>query len=70
MKLVELRRTHGLSQAKLAAQLGLSPSTIALYELGRRTPHLKVARKVASFFGVSLDDLEFANGSEEACPNG
>ena len=60
-RLADLRRVHGLSQAKLAAVLGLSPSTIALYELGLRNPRLDIARRIAAYFGASLDQLEFAS---------
>ena len=72
VKLAELRKARKLSQAKLAKELGFSPATIALYELGLRTPRLDIARHIAAHFGVSLDDLEFANAprTREAGSNG
>lgn len=57
--LSELRNKKGLTQRELAAQLHLSPSTIALYELGMRTPGLQNARRIAKYFGVPLDDIVF-----------
>lgn len=65
MRLVDLRKGHGLSQAQLAKELSVSPSTIAHYELGRRAPHLKIARRIAAYFGTSLDRLEFASGRND-----
>ena len=35
-RIAQLRRMHGLSQAKLACALGLSTGTIAMYEQGGR----------------------------------
>lgn len=72
MRLVDLRNERALSQAKLAREIGVAPSSIAHYELGERAPHLDIARKIAAFFGVSLDDLEFANDprEREAVSNG
>ena len=62
VNLVDLRRARELSQAALAKELGVSPATIALYETGDRTPRLGIARKIAAYFHVPLDDLEFGPG--------
>lgn len=61
----ERRMQEGLSQRELAKALGVAASTVAHYETGRRTPSLPLARKIADFFGVSLDALRF-----EAEPRG
>lgn len=55
--LAKLRRANNLTQRQLAAELGLSPSSIALYELGLRTPSLQTASKIAKYFNISLDDM-------------
>jgi len=55
--LATLRRANNLTQRQLAAELGISPSSIALYELGLRTPRLQTARKIAKYFNISLDEL-------------
>lgn len=57
--LAELRKIKGLTQAALAKQLGVAPSTIAQYETGKRTPNLERAREIAKFFNVGLDDINF-----------
>ncbi len=56
-KLAEFRAAKGLSQDQLARELGLSPSTIAMYETYRRTPSLKNARVIADYFGASIEEV-------------
>ena len=56
-KLAELRHKTGLTQEELADITGLSPSTIAMYEVGKRTPHLDKAKILADFFNVSIEEL-------------
>lgn len=53
----ELRKDHNMTQAELAAQLGLSPLTISSYECGRSLPDDETKVKIARIFGVSLDYL-------------
>jgi len=65
--LASLREARGLTQRQLAEELSryneegieFSASSIALYELGLRTPSLKRARLIAKFFGVSVEDIIF-----------
>lgn len=47
----------GMSQLQLAQKLNVSPSTIGMYEQGRRIPALDILIKMANLFGVSLDYL-------------
>ena len=54
-----LRKKEGLSQAQLAAKLNVCPSTIGMYEQGRRVPVLSILIAMAQFFNVSLDCLVF-----------
>lgn len=58
----QYRKGKNLSQIALAKELiklGLSigPSSIAMYELGKRKPPLEKAKSIAKFFGVSTDDI-------------
>lgn len=55
--LVYFRKQAGLSQEKLAEKLGLSRSTLANYEQGRREPDFEVEEKIADFFNVDLNTL-------------
>ena len=54
-KLKELRNEMGLTQCKLAQKLGLSRSTIAMYETGQSEPDLQTLISIAVFFKVSVD---------------
>ena len=55
--LKKLRKKMKMTQAALAGKLGISPSTIGMYEQGRREPDSKLLIKIANFFGVSVDYL-------------
>lgn len=56
-KLKELRKEHKLSMKELGKILGLSESTISLYEAGKREPDIKTLIKIADYFNVSVDVL-------------
>lgn len=52
-----LRRKKGWSQAELAKRLHISPSTIGMYEQGRREPPIDILVAMSKEFDVSLDYL-------------
>ncbi len=52
-----LRKDKDMSQKELAKSLGVSPSTIAMYEQGRRTPDSEMLKGISDFFEVSTDYL-------------
>lgn len=52
-----LRNERNISQGKLASIIGVDRSSVSKWESGDRTPELSVGRKIASYFGVSLDYL-------------
>lgn len=52
-----LRRRMGWSQAELARRLHISPSTVGMYEQGRRVPSIDILVAMSAEFGVSLDYL-------------
>lgn len=52
-----LRNERNISQGKLASIIGVDRSSVSKWESGDRTPELGVGRKIASYFGVSLDYL-------------
>ena len=56
-RIAKLRRSIGLSQATLAKMLGLSTSTIAMYEQGRREPSVSIIIALADTLGVTIDYL-------------
>lgn len=53
--LKDLREKRGLSQRDLAKLLGVSASTIGMWESGKREPNFKTLIKIANFFDVSTD---------------
>lgn len=56
-RLTKLRQEQNLSQAELADRLGISRSTVGMYEQGHREPDLKSLGLIANYFGVSFDYL-------------
>lgn len=64
--LKELREKKKLTQDALAAIIGCAPSTIAMYELGERSPTLKRAKSIAKFFGVNLEEIDFGSSAHKA----
>ena len=52
-----LRREQGLSQRKVAAELGISQALLSHYENGIREPGLQFVTKVCDYYHVSADYL-------------
>ncbi|WP_343337344.1 hypothetical protein TPELB_23890 [Terrisporobacter petrolearius] len=55
--LKDLRTEFNMSQSELAKKLDISPSTVGMYEQGRRYPDFDTLIKISEFFNVSLDFL-------------
>ncbi len=71
-RIAVLRRNAGMSQAELARHLRISPSTMGMYEQGRREPSLETLAAMAELFGVSIDFLvtgQMASPQEQALVN-
>lgn len=56
-RLKELRKEKSISQRDLANALKLSPSTIAMYEVGQREPDNEILNRIADYFNVTTDYL-------------
>lgn len=67
-RIAALRRQRKMSQKELAQQLGVRPSTIGMYEQGRREPDCAGLVRLAELFSVSTDFLLTgkARGAEDA----
>lgn len=63
-RLKQLRSNQGLTQTQLAEKLGISPSTIGMYEQNRREPDNATIISLGSIFSVSTDYL--LNGKESS----
>jgi putative transcriptional regulator len=53
----EQRTQQGLSQAELAAALGVSRQTVISIENGRYLPSLPLAFRIARFFDLTVDKM-------------
>ncbi len=60
-RLKTLRKEKKLNQFDVAKSLGINPQYYSMIERGARTPGFSLAKKIADLFGVSVDDLFFAN---------
>ena len=54
----ELRMRRFLTQAELAEKVGVSESTIAGWEVGRKTPRLRNIRKLAEVLGIEPGEID------------
>ncbi len=56
-KLKELRRGRNLTQEELASALDVTRQTIIAIENNKYDPTLKLALKIAQFFGIHVEDI-------------
>lgn len=56
-KLKELRLEKKINQSELGEIIGISPSTVGMYERDQRFPDKDILNKIADYFGVSVDYL-------------
>lgn len=52
-----LRQSSGYTQQELSEKLGISRSTIGMYETGAREPDFETLEIIADFFNVDIDYL-------------
>lgn len=57
MNIKEIRNRKGLTQAEVAAAIGVSPVVYSRYETGSRQPSVDVLVQMADIFGVTVDYL-------------
>ena len=53
----QLRLSSGYTQIEMAQKLGISRSTIGMYETGAREPDFETLEVIADFFNVDIDYL-------------
>ncbi len=56
-KIALLRKEKEITQTELADYLFLAPQTISRWEVGSGAPEITLLPKIATFFGVSIDEL-------------
>jgi len=54
-RLTELRA--GKERADVAAKLGISRSALAMYELGQRIPRDDIKKRLADYYGKSVNEI-------------
>lgn len=62
------RMRENLSQSELAEKLGVSASTISMYEVGKREPDFETEERIADFFNTDLNTLR-GRDTESNCIN-
>ncbi len=56
-KLIQLRKSRGLSQEKVAEQLSVTRQTISNWETNQAMPTIDKAKDLSKLFRISLDEL-------------
>jgi len=56
-RLRELRQELGITQEELAEALGVTRQTIIAIEKGKYDPSLRLAFKIAQFFGKRIEEI-------------
>lgn len=68
-KIKKLRIDKNVTQKQLGEMFGVDRATIANWEMGRRKPSTDVMKKLAEYFGVSLDYIYDMPVSDETIDN-
>lgn len=66
-RLKDLRGSRTIDE--VAQMLGVSKSSVCMYELGERIPRDPIKAKYAEIFGVSIEAIFFANAVHSECTN-
>jgi len=56
-RLEEIRTQNGIKQDEFAKKMGVSRQTISSLENGRYNPSILLAHKIASFFGMTIEEM-------------
>lgn len=52
--LIECRKNKGITQADLAEQLGLKPTTVASWEQGKSLPNIQTLYRLAQYYHKTI----------------
>ena len=56
-RIEEIRKARDIRQEELAKILGVSRQTISSLENGRYNPSILLAHKIATYFGLTIEDV-------------
>jgi len=62
-KLRELRKMKNLTQDEMAKILNISRAYYGMIETGKRNPNLLLAKKIAEFHNINLEEIFFADNA-------
>lgn len=62
--LILLRNMHGLSQEKIAGEIGISRQAYAKWESGASLPDIEKCKRLADYYCISIDSLLKAENQE------
>lgn len=65
-KIAMLRKAKNITQTELAEYLFLTPQTVSRWEVDNGVPEITLLPKIATFFGVSIDELFGVTALERA----
>lgn len=57
LQIKQLRKKYHITQTELARKIGVSASTIAMYEIGEREPSIDTLDKLCHVFNTDMDTL-------------
>lgn len=60
-KLIQLRKERQITQDKAAKDLGISRAFYGMIEQASRNPTLQLAKKIAEYYGTSIEEIFFNN---------
>ena len=66
-KIRELRKQRGITQEQLATSIGISFQAVSKWENNIALPDITLAPMLASYFGVTMDELFDFKITEEVC---
>ncbi|MGL5383948.1 MAG: helix-turn-helix domain-containing protein, partial [Culicoidibacterales bacterium] len=55
--LVKLRKIRGITQAQLAAFIGVTKASVSKWETGQSLPDILLLPQLAAYYAVSVDEL-------------
>lgn len=58
-KLATLRNDRNSTQKELGIEVGVSTASIAMYELDERVPRDEIKKRIANFFGKTVQEIFF-----------
>ena len=57
LQMRKIRKQRNMTMRELGAAVGVSESSISLYETGKNEPDIQTISKIADVLGVSIDTL-------------